>query len=117
MLELELLQIAIGNRKALSHKPSDKDWLELYDFGKKHSILGVLFSGIERLPQSQLPQKDLLLDWFGQTEYLAKRNRLLDARTAELTSMMAEAECVRACLRDRAWLSCIRILKGGHVAI
>lgn len=97
MLELELLQVAIGNRRALSHKPSSKDWLGIYGFGKRHSILGVLFSGIERLPKHQLPGKELLMDWFGQTEYLARLNRLLDARTAELTKMMAEGG-MRSCV-------------------
>ena len=47
----DLLQVATGNRKALSTSVSDADWHRLFDFCKRQALVGVGFSAVERLHQ------------------------------------------------------------------
>lgn len=67
---IELIRIAVGRQKQLSHKLTDAQWGELYAESKKQSLIGVCFAGIEALPKEQLPNMNLLMGWFGQAEYM-----------------------------------------------
>lgn len=69
LMLIELLQAALGIRNSLSHIPSDAEWGNGYKLAVRHGIVGVLYVGIERLPKEQRPDKELLLEWFGQAEY------------------------------------------------
>ncbi len=60
-LFLELLQVALGNREALSRVPTKKEWMTLYRESEKQSILGMMLDGLERLPDEQRAQQDILL--------------------------------------------------------
>lgn len=91
--ELLRIAVAIGEEDtpmALSRIPTQKDWGGLYAFAKRHSILGVIFSGMERLPKEQLPERSLLMAWYGQTEYLVSQNELLDRRAREVSEFFAK---------------------------
>lgn len=95
-LFFELLRISVAPGKEgisipLSCIPTQKEWNDLYAFAHKQSILGVVFSGVERLPKEQLPEKRLLIEWFAKTGYLATQNKLLDRRTREVTELFAKA--------------------------
>ena len=59
----QLLQVAIGNRKELSHHLTDNEWNSLYNNCKKQSILGVAFSAIQKLPKEQMPPSELFAKW------------------------------------------------------
>lgn len=87
----ELILIALGKRGAFSHTLSDGEWTDVYREAAKQSLIGVCYAGIERLPAEQRPEKKLLMEWFGQTEHIKRRNRLVSARAAEVTELFAEA--------------------------
>jgi hypothetical protein len=65
MFFFELLQIALGNRDKLSHIPTRKEWIALYQESEKQSILGIMLDGLERLPEELRPPQDILLQWIG----------------------------------------------------
>ena len=63
MVLFQLLQIAIGYRKELSHYPTDKEWNSLYNNCEIQSVLGFAFSGIQKLPEEQMPPSELFVKW------------------------------------------------------
>ena len=82
-LFFELLQIAIGNRIALSHAPTVEEWRELYRMAVQQTLVGIAFRGVEQLPQEQRPPKEVLLKWFMMKERIVQGNRLLNRRAVE----------------------------------
>lgn len=88
MLEFEFLQIAVGNRDKFLCCPSDEEWKRLFYFAQKQSLVGFLFCGIERLPNEQLPKRDLLLRWYGMAESIKKVNVIKNVRCAELDAIL-----------------------------
>jgi len=86
MLAFELLQVSIGSRHRLSIVPSETEWNELFLFAGKHSLVGILLAGIERLPEEQLPKQELVLEWLGQAEFLKALNKRVDSQCVELQS-------------------------------
>ena len=67
---IELLQVSLSNRKELSGIPTSKEWAVIFFESQRQAIIGVMLDGIERLPQSQRPQTDLLLQWIGNVQLI-----------------------------------------------
>lgn len=84
-LFLELLQVTIGVKDALSVVPTSKQWRDVYVSSIKHCVVAICLSGIDRLPQSQRPEKELLLEWIGQTQVIKSQNELVNGRIKEVT--------------------------------
>ena len=73
-LFVELLQISLGVKHEFVEAPSEEEWRELYRMGKKQTLLGVAYIGIERLPASQRPPRKLLFQWYGVAEQIKRNN-------------------------------------------
>lgn len=86
-----ILRFAIGIDKTLTKVPSSIEWYEVYKLCIKHSLVGVVFQGIERLPKEQLPDKVLLLQWYAMVERVKKSNILHNQRCRELTNIFHSA--------------------------
>ena len=71
----ELLQVAIGNRQALTSRPTDEEWELLYSECEKHALLGIAFCGVERLPKEQFPPFDVAAEWVHDAQ-VAKENNI-----------------------------------------
>ena len=84
-LFLELLQISLGTRDKLSRVPSEQEWKALYDEAERQAVVGVQLSGLERLPEEQLPPIDLKLQWIGEIQIMESEYRLHCERAIELT--------------------------------
>lgn len=97
VLFFELIQVAIGYRTCLSYVPSDVEWQSLFLMAEKHSLVGVCFGAVEKLPTNQYPPKRLLLNWLAQAEYIKKRNKLVDIRCVELQTKLL-ANGFRSCV-------------------
>lgn len=80
MLFFELLQIAIGNRKMLSHAPTEEEWNDLFALSQKQAMVGIAFRGVEQLPKEQRPTKQLLMQWYMVTERIKAMNADLDRK-------------------------------------
>ena len=83
-LFFELLQVAIGNRQALTSRPTDEEWGSLYNVCEKHALLGIAFAGVERLPKEQVPPFDVLAEWVHDAQVTKERNELLNKRCCEV---------------------------------
>lgn len=92
-----LIQVALGHRESLPHKPSVDEWKLMYYESFKQALSGVCFSAIERLPKEQHPPKDLLLQWFALADNIKQRNLLLNEQAKELTEQF-KAGGFRSCV-------------------
>ncbi len=77
-LFFELVRMGIGTGKGLSYTPTTEDWEKVYELANKQAVLGVAFSGIEKLPAEQRPPKDILLKWYNISLIIAKQNEKLN---------------------------------------
>lgn len=81
----ELIKVALGTRDALSRVPDAEEWGRLFELSRKQTLVGVCFSGIERLPAEQRPPRELLMQWYGLTHKIEERNSVMNRRTEETT--------------------------------
>lgn len=88
----ELIQVALGNRTALSRTPSEAEWYDLYNMCQKQSVVGVSFDALECLnEQRQKPPLDLLYQWIGDAEQIKQQNLRVNRRCVDISRMFAEA--------------------------
>jgi hypothetical protein len=80
MLFFELLQVAIGNRKELTHTPTAEECSELYTLAQRQTLVGIAFRAVEQLPAAQRPPKALLMQWYMATERIKALNADLDRK-------------------------------------
>lgn len=59
----KLLQVAIGNQKELPRQLTDDEWEGLYSACETQLVLGFTFSGIQKLPEEQMPPAELFAKW------------------------------------------------------
>ena len=90
MLFFELLQIAIGNRKELTHTPTTEEWRELYALAQRQTLVGIAFRGVELLPAAQRPPKPLLMQWYMATERIKALNADLDRKALMVANKFLE---------------------------
>ena len=90
MLFFELLQVAIGNRKMLTHTPTAEEWSELYTLAQRQTLVGIAFRGIEQLPAAQRPPKALLMQWYMATERIKSLNADLDRKAMMVANRFLE---------------------------
>lgn len=107
-LFFELLQVAIGTRIRFSKIPSDSEWAEVYKMAVKQSLVGVMFSAIEKLnaeDKSCKPVLQLFYQWLGEVTQIEAQNNRLNHAAAQLTKIFMNGG-LRSC-----------VLKGQGVAL
>lgn len=82
-----ILQSAIGKTVQLSHTLSEKEWNEVLGLAKKQALVGIMFEGVERLPQEQWPPRNVVLQWAMMVESIKHRNR----QTTDVCLRLTEA--------------------------
>ena len=70
----DFLRFCIGSAKEIPGSLKEADWKELYRIAQKQALLGVLFSGIQRLPKELAPEQKLLMQWMAMAEMIRKQN-------------------------------------------
>lgn len=90
VLFFELIQIAIGNRAHLSFTPNNIQWNNAFTIASQQSLIGITFVGLNKIPKSQMPNELLILKWFGMTELLVKRNKILNLQCEEVQKTLNE---------------------------
>jgi hypothetical protein len=93
----ELIQVSLGRREILSRTPSTQEWSALYKESKRQAILGVMLMGIEKLPETQRPPKNLLLSWIGIGEFIRHQNKLVNKRCLQLIKILKDVK-IRYCI-------------------
>lgn len=85
---IQLLQIAVGQRHAFDSCPSDSDWTLLYHNSIRHTLTGVLYAAIEKLPAEQRPPRNLKLKWFAITERIKIKNQQLNREVVKVVAQL-----------------------------
>ena len=85
-LFFELLRIALGTQETLTTTLTDNEWLEVSQMAVKQSVLGILYSAVEKLPEAQRPPTDLYIDMYQCVQEIEDRNRHLNKMTALVSS-------------------------------
>lgn len=84
-LFFELLQVSLGTRDCLSRVPSDDEWMTIYDESVRQTIVGLMFSGVEKLPREQQPPMAVKLQWIGMTQMVESTTWQNCERSKELS--------------------------------
>lgn len=85
-----ILQSAIGKTVQLSHTLSEKEWNEIFGLAKKQALVGIMFEGVERLPQEQWPPRNVILQWAMVVESIKHRNRQTTDICLRLTEVLGK---------------------------
>lgn len=94
---VQLLQVSLGNRDSLDYEQTLASWTQIYEESQRQSIVGIMLFGLERLPQTQRPLTELLLQWIGVGEVLRQQNRIVSARCIEIFKKLTK-DGFRSCL-------------------
>ena len=87
----ELIQVSLGTKNQLSTTPSKHEWAVLFKESERQAIIGVILFGVDKLPDSQRPPKELLFQWIGIGEMIRQQNNLVNQRCFEVTKIFRDA--------------------------
>ena len=94
---IELLQIALGNRKALSSPCTDEEWEDVYDVAKRQAMTGIIFYAISQLPAEEMPPAKLKVIWTMTALQIEEMNKRMCRECSIATKFFAEAG-LRSCI-------------------
>jgi len=86
VLFFELIQISLGKRDCFTVLPTDNDWKDLFEQAKRQALIGMLFSGVERLLEGQSPPKSILLQWYALVQQIEEKNKLLNKQVVAVSN-------------------------------
>ena len=89
--------MAIGNRQALTSRPTDEEWEFLYHECEKHALLGIAFCGVERLPKEQFPPFDVTAEWVHDAQVAKERNQKV-TKISEIVCRQLEKDGFWTCI-------------------
>lgn len=86
-----LIRVSISRQERLSHTPTEMEWRELYALAEKQALIGVCFTGVQRLQKLgyDIPM-DLYMKWLGMAAKIQQRNELMNRRCVEVQRMLAK---------------------------
>ena len=86
-----LIRVSIGRQERLSHTPTEMEWRQLYALAEKQALIGVCFTGVQRLQKLgyDIPM-DLYMKWLGMAAKIQQRNELMNRRCVEVQRMLAK---------------------------
>lgn len=62
----------------------DVNWKSIMWLAEEQTVSALVFDGIALLPKSCVPDKEILLDWFGRVVYIEQENKRLNNGIAEV---------------------------------
>lgn len=101
----ELLRIALGTQDKMTVALNDAEWKDVAQMAVKQSVLGILFTAVETLPEEQRPYNDLYIDMYKWVDTIEQRNEHMNKLTASVSNRF----------RKDGFPNCI--LKGQGVAL
>lgn len=86
----QLLRLAIDEKQQVPRISPD-NWANIFNLAVKQSIEGIVFMGVQRLPQESRPQKTLLLQWFMRKEKIAQTNHEVNLTAVKVMKAFQQA--------------------------
>lgn len=66
------------------------DWKRLYQVSRTQAMLGIVFDGIQTLPSSKQPPRNIYLQWCNVVIQIEETNRLLNKELANVYSLLRQ---------------------------
>lgn len=105
-LFFELIQVAIGNRSALSSVPTQQEWQRLYGLMSKHTLIGIGYVAIQKLPREQWPPKMLVLKWTSVANGIRNQNMALNEECKSICEEFAHDGVESVVIKGQSNLEC-----------
>ena len=83
-----LLLIAVGRESAFEQDPTPNVWRKLFEMTRQQALVGVLNEAVHRLPEHQLPPKDILEEWDAQTAKIGRIYHTHEDHVKELGELL-----------------------------
>lgn len=99
-----LLLISVGRADSFEKDPTPQVWGRMFDMARHQTMLAILYEGILRLPEHQLPPADLLAKWKELTELTADIYRCHQEHIEQLEPIL-EQMGLRGCILKGTGLS------------
>lgn len=82
---LEFLRYCIDESLPLPENAKNIDWKRMMEWAEKQAVVGICFSGIERLKNSNIKVSfPVLMEWIGYANRIEQQNRLVNKRCIEV---------------------------------
>ena len=94
---------------------SSVDWHGIYCLAEEQAVMGLIAAGIENLPTSERPAKEVALQFAGQTIQLEQRNKAMNAFVAKLIdkfrkedvyTLLVKGQGIAQCYERPLWRAC-----------
>ena len=94
---------------------SSVDWRGIYCLAEEQAVMGLIAAGIENLPTSERPAKEVALQFAGQTIQLEQRNKAMNAFVAKLIerfrkedvyTLLVKGQGIAQCYERPLWRAC-----------
>ena len=94
---------------------SSVDWRGLYCLAEEQAVMGLVAAGVENLPASDRPSKDVVLQFVGSTFQLEQRNKAMNAFVAKLIeqfrkedvyTLLVKGQGIAQCYERPLWRAC-----------
>lgn len=114
---LELVRTGLfpdHNARVLPHGNS-VDWDMLYRLAEEQSVMGLVAAGIENLPASERPPKEVVLQFVGLTFQLEQRNKAMNTfvaklmerlRAEDIYAILVKGQGIAQCYEKPLWRAC-----------
>lgn len=89
-LFFELLLVCTDAQERLSQSYADEQWKAAFAIAQKQSIVGVLFSAMEKLPKEQCPSKPIILQWFSVVNQIEQNSKSMTEASEEVIRYFRE---------------------------
>lgn len=102
------------NARIITHGES-VDWSMLYRFAEEQSVMGIVAAGIEKLPASERPPMEVVLQFIGSTFQLEQRNEAMNAfvaklmeqfRAGDIYAILVKGQGIAQCYEEPLWRAC-----------
>ena len=94
---LSFLRYCLGKNENMSEVLVKFNWLKLYSFASRQTVLGLCFDGISRLGQEYPDElkknpiaRDLLMTWMGKAQQIRRQNMKVNAMAGKLCPLLKE---------------------------
>ena len=92
-----LLKFSLGQTPYFTHIDNNRDWSLIYSIAERQGIVGILYSGLERLDKGQGPKGEVLMRWIAQAQTIRNRNVQLFRLSADIVKRFGK-DGFRCCI-------------------
>lgn len=98
----QLLRFSLGIAEEFPTGLTEQQWARLYQLSLKHAIIGVTYTGIERMPAGQRPPIEVTAQWYIDADNIKRMNANLNEEARKVTEMFVEEGRRTAILKGQA---------------